>query len=73
METRSPRPVSYVDVAQEGDQVLSTSNGIVGCRDVQGGLPVLVPRIDVCLMAQQCFNSILKKINIIFFVLIYIL
>lgn len=47
VQGRAPASVRDINTAQQWDDHLSTLDSFIGCRHVEGGLPVLVPRVDV--------------------------
>ena len=52
--------VRHVDAAQQGDDDLGTSQGVVGGGDVQRRLPVLVPRVHVGRVSVQNSHGLLR-------------
>lgn len=47
MQGRATGSVRDVDIGEERDEVLGTFDAVVGCRNVQRRLPVLVSCVDV--------------------------
>ena len=59
VETGAADPVRYIDVGEQGDEVLGTAYSIISGGYVQRGLPVLVPRVHVCTVSQQDLHGVL--------------
>lgn len=61
VQSSSSAAVRHIHAAQQGDDDLGTSQGVIGCSDVQRRLPVLVPGVHICRVADQNLHSVLKK------------
>lgn len=61
MQGSASTAVWHVDAAEQGDDDLGTSQRIVGRGDMQRGLPVLVPCVDVSGVVDQDSHYFLKR------------
>lgn len=61
VQGRASPSVGDVDAAQQGNDHFRTLDGLIGCCHVQGGLPVLVPRIDISRVLNQHLHCFLQQ------------
>lgn len=61
VQGRAPASVRDINTAQQWDDHLGTFDSLIGCRHVEGGLPVLVPRVDVGRMFDQHLHRLLQQ------------
>lgn len=57
----APPSVGDIDAAQQGNDHLCTLDRLVGGCHVERGLPVLVPRVDVCRVLNQNLHCFLQQ------------
>lgn len=57
----TPASVGNVDAAQQGNDHFCALNSLIGCCHVEGGLPVLVPCIDISRVLNQYLHCFLQQ------------
>ena len=60
MQAGPAHAVCDVDVRHVGDEALHASHGVVGSGNVGGGLPVLVPSINIRTVVQEQIDRSLE-------------
>lgn len=56
----APPSVRDVDAAQQGNDHFCTLDSLIGSCHVEGGLPVLVPRVDISRVLNQYLHCFLQ-------------
>lgn len=57
----APPSVGDIDAAQQGNDHFCTLDSLIGCCHVEGGLPVLVPCIDISRVLNQHLHCFLQQ------------
>ena len=52
MQRRSPSAIRHVDIIQNGNQQFEAFHGVSGSSNVHRSLPMLIPSVDVGLVAK---------------------
>lgn len=57
----APASVGDVDTAQQWNDHFCTLDGLIGCCHMEGGLPILVPCIDISRVFNQYLHCLLQQ------------